>query len=151
MDINLNEIRKHIELYFKEHLPQYTVLAVRRKSSHPDDTHLWMVSAEKSNGTFTVWTGWNEATQNLNHGHYDLKSIEECEKTFEEYQNIQTYFEVYKCSQNVKLRLFVADTEEAATKFCEEQNWKFEDENGFTWSLDYSKVSFPNLFTNTEE
>lgn len=85
MNINLSEVRKHVELYFKEHLSQYTVLEIRRKSSHPEDAHLWMVSAMKSDGTYAVWTGWNEATQNLNHGHYDLKALEECEKIFEEF------------------------------------------------------------------
>lgn len=29
MGIDLNEIRKHVELYFKEHLPKYTVLEIR--------------------------------------------------------------------------------------------------------------------------
>ena len=85
MNINLNEVRKHIELYFKEHLPQYTVLEIRRKTNHPDDDYLWMVSAKKSDGTYAVWTGWNEAAQSLNHGHYNLKSMEECEKIFEEF------------------------------------------------------------------
>lgn len=85
MNINLSEVREHIELYFKENLPQYTVLEVRNKSSHPDDAHLFMVSAKKSNGTYALWTGWNELSQSLNHGHYDLKSAEECEKLFEEF------------------------------------------------------------------
>lgn len=85
MKIDLNKVREHIELYFKEHLPQYTVLEIRRKSSHPDDEHLWMVSAKKSNGTFAVWSGWNELTCSLNYGHYDLQSIEECERIFEEF------------------------------------------------------------------
>lgn len=49
-----------------------------------------MVSAKKSNGTYAVWTAWNEATQSLNHGHYDLKSLEECEKGFE-YMGISSY------------------------------------------------------------
>ena len=48
MSKDITEIREHIELYFKEHLPQYTVLEIRRKSSHPDGEHLWMVSAKKS-------------------------------------------------------------------------------------------------------
>lgn len=85
MNINLNEVREHIELYFKEHLPQYTVLEIRRKSSHPDDTHLWMVSAQKSDGTYAVWTGWNEMAKSLNYGHYGLASIDSCEKIFEEF------------------------------------------------------------------
>ncbi|MBD5475531.1 MAG: hypothetical protein HDR17_06040 [Lachnospiraceae bacterium] len=59
MSKDITEIKEHIELYFKEHLPQYTVLAIRRKSSHPDDKHLRMASAKKS--------------------------TEKCEKIFEEY------------------------------------------------------------------
>ena len=61
------------------------ITEVRRKSSHPDDKHIFMVSAKKSDCTYTVWTSWNDAVQNLNHGHYDLQSIEECEKIFEEF------------------------------------------------------------------
>ena len=85
MNINLNEVREHVELYFKENLPKYTVLEIRQKSSHPDDSHLFMVSAKKGDGTYAVWTGWNELNQSLNHGHYDLKSAEECENIFEEF------------------------------------------------------------------
>lgn len=85
MNINLSEVREHIELYFKENLPQYTVLEIRKKSSHPDDAHLFMVSAKKFNDTYAFWSGWNELNQSLNHGHYDLKSTEECEKLFEEF------------------------------------------------------------------
>lgn len=85
MNINLNEVKKHVELYFKEHLPQYTVMEIRRKSYHPDDKHLWMVSAKKSDGTYALWTSWNDTVQSLNHGHYGLKSMEECEKIFEEF------------------------------------------------------------------
>ena len=59
MSKDITEIREHIELYFRKHLPPYTVLEIRRKSSHPDDKHLWMVSAKNF--------------------------IEECEKIFEEY------------------------------------------------------------------
>lgn len=46
MNINLNKVREHVELYFKENLPKYTVLEIRRKSSHPDDSYLFMVSAK---------------------------------------------------------------------------------------------------------
>ena len=78
MGIDLNEIRKHVELYFKEHLPKYTVLEIRQKSYHPADNYLWMVSAKKEDGTYAVWTAWNESSQSL-------KSIEDCEKVFEEF------------------------------------------------------------------
>ena len=32
-----------------------------------------------------MWTAWNESSQSLNFGHYNLKSIEDCEKVFEEF------------------------------------------------------------------
>ena len=54
MNINLNGVRGHIEIYFKENLPQYTVLEIRSKSSHPDDARLFMVSAKKFSGTYAV-------------------------------------------------------------------------------------------------
>lgn len=85
MEINLNKVREHVELYFKKYLSEYTVLEIRRKSYHPDDAYLWMVSAKKEDGTYAVWTSWNESSQSLNYGHYDLKSIEDCEKVFEEF------------------------------------------------------------------
>ena len=56
MSINLSEVKEHIELYFKENLPQYTVLEIRSKSSHPDDARLFMVSAKKFSGTYAVWS-----------------------------------------------------------------------------------------------
>jgi hypothetical protein len=56
MNINLYGVRGHIEIYFKENLPQYTVLEIRSKSSHPDDARLFMVSAKKFSGTYAVWS-----------------------------------------------------------------------------------------------
>jgi len=85
MKVDLNEVREHVGLYFKEHLPQYTVLEIRKKSHHPYDCYLFMVSAVKEDGTYAVWTSWNETTQSLNHGHYGLLSTEDCEKVFEEF------------------------------------------------------------------
>lgn len=85
MNINLTEVREHVQLYFKKHLPQYTVLEVRKKSCHPDDWYLYMVSAKNNEGKYALWTSWNENSQSLNHGHYNLSSIDECEKLFEEF------------------------------------------------------------------
>lgn len=85
MEIDLIETRKHVELYFKERLPQYTVLEVRRKSRHPDDSHLFMVSAKKADGTYAVWSSWNQELRTLNHGHYGLTSLEACESVFEQF------------------------------------------------------------------
>ena len=85
MDIGLNEVRDHVEQYFKEHLPKYTVLEIRKKSYHPDDACFYMVSAKKEDGTYAVWTSWNEQVHSLNYGHYDLVSVEDCEQIFAEF------------------------------------------------------------------
>lgn len=140
MGMETLEVREHVELYFKEHLLEYTVLEVRRKSFHPDDGHLYMVSAQKEDNTFAMWSNWNEATQSLNHGHYNLCSVDDCERLFEEYQRKQQFFAVYKYSQNAKFRLFVTESEEAARNFCETQNWELRDENNFVWDLYYEET-----------
>lgn len=81
-----DEVTAHVETYFKEKLPQFTPLEIKRKSSHPDDNYLFMVSAKKDDGTYAVWTSWNESIQSLNHGHYNLKSLDDCESIFREYR-----------------------------------------------------------------
>lgn len=81
----LVEVIEDIKTYFKEHLPKYDVLRVRRKSYHPDDSYLYMVSAKKDDGTYAVWTCWNESTKSLNHGHYDLTSEEDCKRLMDEF------------------------------------------------------------------
>lgn len=79
------EVMEQVTLYLKENLPKYTVLKVRKKSYHPDDSHLYMVSAKKDNGTYAVWTCWNQKLKSLNHGHYNLQNEEECEKVMDEF------------------------------------------------------------------
>lgn len=140
MDINLSEAREHVEFYFKENLPQYTVLEIRRKSSHPDDSYLFMVSAKKDDGTYAVWSSWNESTQSLNHGHYNIKSLEDCEKLIIEHVDDTSYFAVYRYSQKVKSQMFIADSEEQAKQFCESHSWEWKDENDFLWNLDYREL-----------
>ena len=140
MGIDLNEIREHVKLYFKENLPKYTVLEIRRKSNHPEDSYLWIVSAEKEDGTFAVGTAWNESIQSLNHGHYDIQSLEDCEKLMMEYMDSTSYFAVYRYANKLKERMFVADSEEQAKQFCESHGWEWKDENDFLWSLDYQEL-----------
>ena len=140
MGMETLEVREHVELYFREHLPQYTVQEIRKKSTHPDDGHLYMVSAQKEDNTFAMWSNWNESTFSLNHGHYNLCSADDCERLFAEYQNKKQYFAVYKYSQNAKFRLFVTESEEAARNFCEENNWELTDENCFVWELYYEET-----------
>ena len=79
------EVMEQVKLYFKEDLPQYTVIKIRQKSYHPDDSHLYMVSAKKDDGTYAVWTSWNQKLKSLNHGQYDLQSEEDCEKVMDEF------------------------------------------------------------------
>lgn len=81
----LIEVIEDVKTYFKEHLPKYTVLRVRRKSYHPDDSYLYMVSAKKDDGTYAVWTCWNEITKSLNYGHYNLTSEKDCKKLMDEF------------------------------------------------------------------
>lgn len=140
MNMEMSEVRKHVEIYFKEHMPEYSVMEVRRKSNHPDDGHLFMVSAKKDNGAYGFWSSWNEELQTLNHGHYNLKSVKDCGELFAEFQNEQHYFAIYKCSQNARLQLFTVNSGEDAHNFCEEHQWQLTDENGFVWDLDYNKI-----------
>lgn len=80
-----SEVMEQVTLYLKENLPKYTVLKIRKKSYHPDDSHLYMVSAKKDDGTFAVWTSWNQKLKSLNHGHYDLQSERDCETVMDEF------------------------------------------------------------------
>ena len=84
---DMKQVRKNVEEYFKKNLPQYVVLEIKKKSVFPEDSYLFMVSAAKEDGTFAVWTCWNETSQSLNYGHYDLQTLEECEQVFKEFYN----------------------------------------------------------------
>lgn len=99
-----------------------------------------LLSAKKDDGTYAVWSSWNQELNTLNHGHYNLKATADCEKIFEEHQNIHPYYEVYKYSQKAKFPLFVACTEESAKQFCESHGWEWKDENDFLWNLDYREL-----------
>jgi len=74
-----------VKEYLEEHLPLYSVVDIRNKSAYPEDNYLFMVSAKKEDGSYAVWTCWNQQTKSLNHGHYGLKNHDECVKIFEEY------------------------------------------------------------------
>lgn len=80
-----HEVILNVRKYLKEHLPGYEAVEVRKKSWHEEDAHLFMVAAKKEDGTFAVWTSWNEKLQTLNHGHYDIKDLETCRKIMDEF------------------------------------------------------------------
>ena len=54
MKTGLLEVMEQVTIYFKENLPKYTVLKIRKKSYHPDDSHLYMAAAKKDDGTYDV-------------------------------------------------------------------------------------------------
>ena len=80
-----SEVMEEMNLYLKENIPKYNVLKNRKKSYHPDDSHLYMVSEKKDDGTYAVWTSWNQKLKSLNHGHYDLQSERDCETVMDEF------------------------------------------------------------------
>lgn len=87
MDKKPESILLNIQNYFKENLPQYKVVKVRKKSWHKDDSHLYMVAAKKNTGKYAVWTSWNDKTQSLNYGHYDVPDMEACDRIMDEFYN----------------------------------------------------------------
>lgn len=78
-----NNVRK----YFKESLDDRYDLQDIISYSHPGDSYLYMVIAKHKNysaikasiggGPWVVWTTWNESTQSLNGGNYDIKTYED--------------------------------------------------------------------------
>ena len=80
---DMSDVLEQVERYFAENLPKYKVLEIRRQSYHPEDDYLYMVSAKKDDGTYAVWTCWNQSIKSLNCGHYDLSSEEDCEKVMD--------------------------------------------------------------------
>lgn len=78
---------ENIHRYFQEKFPNYEVLEVRKKSCYEEDSYLYMVAAKKNTGSYAVWTSWNDSTQSLNHGHYDLADLESCEQIMDKFYN----------------------------------------------------------------
>lgn len=84
------EVCENVKKFLLKELPNYTVIDIVDRSKHHDDNYLFMVVGKKvlgrKIGTYAVWTCWNEKTQSLNFGHYDLDDLddlddlEECEK-----------------------------------------------------------------------
>lgn len=74
----------NVKKYFKERLHDRYDLQDIISYSHPGDSY--MVIAKHKNypplkasiggGPWIVWTTWNESTQSLNGGHYDIKTYE---------------------------------------------------------------------------
>jgi len=64
------KVYKNVRSYFERELKNYEVILVRQKIT---EDYLYRVIAQnKITGKYAVWTCWNETTQSLNFGHYDL-------------------------------------------------------------------------------
>lgn len=75
------DVQKNITEYFKEYLSNYIPISVCRCSNHKEDAALYAVVAKNmKNNEIAVWTSWNEKTQSLNRGHYNLTTVEEAEE-----------------------------------------------------------------------
>lgn len=67
--VNVNDYLRDVN----NSLTNYKLIDVCPKSNHPDDNYLYMVTGKNTvTGEFAVWTSWNESTQSLNNGHYNL-------------------------------------------------------------------------------
>lgn len=85
-----NNVRK----YFKEHLDDRYDLQDVIRYKDPMDSYLYMVIAKEKDYPETnvqlgcrpwvVWTTWNESTQSLDGGHYDIKTYEDALSICEE-------------------------------------------------------------------
>lgn len=68
------EVKENVKKYLtEENLGE--LVDVMRASEHPEDWYLFHVIARKGDN-YSCWTSWNETTQSLNFGHYNLNSEE---------------------------------------------------------------------------
>ena len=91
------KVKENVANYLQKHNLGELVL-IRRASEHPEDDYIYHVVARKKNRhcyfhngewNFSCWTCWNETTQCLNYGHYDLESVlDACEILNKYYRTI---------------------------------------------------------------
>lgn len=65
-------VRKNVSKYFAESnsLKNYEPIAVGHSEGNSD--YIYVVIGRRNDGKWAVWTSWNERTQSLNYGHYDM-------------------------------------------------------------------------------
>lgn len=61
-----------LNAYFEEHLSDYEICHVYRKSNYQEDGQIYSVTARNRKGEYACWSSWNAAARSLNHGHYNL-------------------------------------------------------------------------------
>lgn len=68
-------VRKNVDKYFEEGhgLNNYKPIAVGQYRGRGEADYIYLVLGRQiRGGKWAVWTCWNETTQSLNYGHYDL-------------------------------------------------------------------------------
>ena len=137
MDRKTLEVVGHIADYFKRYLPDDTVLGVGRKSFHPDEAHLYVVLSKKCNNSYGFCDCWDEKKKILSRGRYGIEFLDSFVRLLNGGQGDATYYAVYSCTEKTKGLLFVTEDEAKARKFCEDQDWKWEDDYGDVYRLIY--------------
>ena len=89
------EVKENVKNYLVEH-NLGELVDVMRASEYPADNYLYHVIAKKPNEKkyfhngdwdYSCWTSWNETTQSLNYGHYNLETEERAREICEEFFN----------------------------------------------------------------
>ena len=128
MDKQSLEVVEHVTAYFEKYLPKDTVLGIGRKSYHPDEAHLYMVLSKKENNSYGFCDCWDEKKKILTRGRYGIEFLDSFVRILNESQGENVYYAVYSCDDKIKNLLFVTKDEAKARKFCENSNWKWEDD-----------------------
>lgn len=73
-----NNVKENIKKYLEEKLSNYELISVGHVPTESDFIYRVLAKKKKNPypeymGDFAVWTCWNETTQSLNWGHYDLR------------------------------------------------------------------------------
>jgi hypothetical protein len=67
-------------------------IRVSRASNSPEDHYLYFVTAyNTTTDMYACWTSWNQLTQTLNYGHYNISSLADVDELFAERFNDITY------------------------------------------------------------
>lgn len=70
------QVIKSVRGYFEHKFSQMTPIEIFRMSNHKEDDYLYGVIAVQGNGKYACWTSWNQHSENMNFGHYDLSTKE---------------------------------------------------------------------------
>ena len=99
MKKNLNPVSESVKENVKKYLQKENLgelVDVMRASEYLVDDYLYHVIARKPNvqkyfhdgeWNYSCWTSWNETTQSLNYGHYNIKTEEDAREICGEFFN----------------------------------------------------------------